>query len=476
VDRYLLGNPVRLSNTVRQRNADGTLTLVNPTTAVYTVLRPDGTTQTYSSPTSDGTGLLHQDLSDTADVTQLGVYQWKLKTTGAGAGTATGSFQIVESFALPDLEVWRPSRVQVAKYVPERTVAADQLSDFPLNDFTAATTPTADQADMHIDDAASWVALRVGTLDPSLYLDASADRGDPRRRNDRTVVPGPGRRHQHRAGAAGPGRCDGRTAGDRERGRQPRHLGPRPPVRLGVPGPCAVGRPPRPLVRRPRMTAPVPQYPQAEYIALTDTIHGQRRPGLPCRRSDLRLRGRAHPGGCRGRRRLQRGQPVDSNEAQALLKALAKVTGDSPVPALDQLRLAKEEEGAPEPGSVGAFDPSRHTVADVNAYLADQSDAEKARVIEAERSTQGRNGIIDGPHAKAAAAAPVSARCAERSRRPASDASARSGGSIAAGLTAQLALYHQSAVHRDLVVAYTKASRTTRPWSSSSTTRPSPNC
>jgi hypothetical protein len=174
VDRYLLGNPVRLSNTVRQRNADGTLTLVNPTTAVYTVLRPDGTTQTYSSPTSDGTGLLHQDLSDTADVTQLGVYQWKLKTTGAGAGTATGSFQIVESFALPDLEVWRPSRVQVAKYVPERTVAADQLSDFPLNDFTAATTPTADQADMHIDDAASWVALRVGTLDPSLYLDASA--------------------------------------------------------------------------------------------------------------------------------------------------------------------------------------------------------------------------------------------------------------------------------------------------------------
>jgi hypothetical protein len=100
---------------------------------------------------------------------------------------------------------------------------------------------------------------------------------------------------------------------------------------------------------------------------------------------------------------------ADSNEAQALLKALAKVTGDSPVPALDQLRLAKEEEGAPEPGSVGAFDPSRHTVADVNAYLADQSDAEKARVIEAERSTQGRNGIIDGPHAKAAAAAPVSA-------------------------------------------------------------------
>jgi hypothetical protein len=155
------------------------------------------------------------------------------------------------------------------------------------------------------------------------------------------------------------------------------------------------------------MTAPVPQYPQAEYIAL-DTIPVNGVPayhaGDPIFASAVeRIPAAVAEGdGCNV-------APVDSNEAQALLKALAKVTGDSPVPALDQLRLAKEEEGAPEPGSVGAFDPSRHTVADVNAYLADQSDAEKARVIEAERSTQGRNGIVDGPHAKAAAAAPVSA-------------------------------------------------------------------
>jgi hypothetical protein len=103
------------------------------------------------------------------------------------------------------------------------------------------------------------------------------------------------------------------------------------------------------------MTAPVPQYPQAEYIAL-DTIPVNGVPayhaGDPIFASAVeRIPAAVAEGdGCNV-------APVDSNEAQALLKALAKVTGDSPVPALDQLRLA----------------------------------------------------IIDGPHAKAAAAAPVSA-------------------------------------------------------------------
>jgi hypothetical protein len=99
--------------------------------------------------------------------------------------------------------------------------------------------------------------------------------------------------------------------------------------------------------------------------------------------------------------------PADSNAAQALLRSLAAVTGDSPVPALDQLRAAREAEGAPEPGSVGAFDPRQHTVADVNAYLAEQGDAEKARVIDAERASQGRQGIVAGPHATAAASVPA---------------------------------------------------------------------
>lgn len=144
----------------------------------------------------------------------------------------------------------------------------------------------------------------------------------------------------------------------------------------------------------------VPAYPQAEYVALQPINYGAvlaYHPGDPVYAGALDRLGVS----------VETGEvaPADSNEAQALLKAMAKVTGDSTVPALDQLRAAREEEGVPEPGSAGAFDPARHTVADVNAYLAEQPDVEKARVIAAERSTQGRNGIVDGPHAKAAASA-----------------------------------------------------------------------
>jgi hypothetical protein len=143
-------------------------------------------------------------------------------------------------------------------------------------------------------------------------------------------------------------------------------------------------------------------YPQAEYVALrTILVNGV--PGYhagdPVYASALERLGVSEEDGDVAL--------ADSNEAQALARAQAKVTGDSNVPQLDQLRAARDEEGVVEPGSVGAFDPSRHTVADVNAYLADQSDAEKARVIEAERSSQGRQGIVDGPHAKAAASAPA---------------------------------------------------------------------
>jgi hypothetical protein len=171
VDRYLSGQPVRINWTIRDV---ATGALVNPGAQTLTLLKPDASTSTYSTPGTTGTGLFFQDIPASPDLSQFGYYQWKVVSTGTGAGVTTGSFQVADSFALPDLEVWRPSRVQVAKYVPERTVAADQLSDFPLNDFTTATTPTAVQADMHIDDATAWLGLRVGTLAASLYADASA--------------------------------------------------------------------------------------------------------------------------------------------------------------------------------------------------------------------------------------------------------------------------------------------------------------
>lgn len=148
----------------------------------------------------------------------------------------------------------------------------------------------------------------------------------------------------------------------------------------------------------------VPQYPQAEYAALqTVNVNGVAayHSGDPVYATAVdRLV--EH-----GWATVDQFAAADSNEVQALLRAQAKVTGDSPVPALDQLRAARDEEGVVEPGSAGTFDPRQHTVADVNAYLADQSDAEKARVIEAERTSQGRNGIVDGPHAKAAAPVPA---------------------------------------------------------------------
>jgi hypothetical protein len=173
VDRYPVGQPIRLSTTV----ATITGVLANAGTLTLVVQKPDGTRQTYATPTNDATGLYHQDLP-TTDLAQTGDYQYEWVATGANAGVASGAFLVYDPFAntWPNGTAvpWRPSRVQVAKYVPDRTVPADQLSDAPLGDFTAATTPTATQADGHIDDACSWVALQTGTLTAAMYPDASA--------------------------------------------------------------------------------------------------------------------------------------------------------------------------------------------------------------------------------------------------------------------------------------------------------------
>jgi hypothetical protein len=102
LSRYWLGQPVRLSSTVRQLNVDGTTTLVNATTATYVVkiANADGTsttTGTYSSPANDGTGLYHQDVP-AADLTLTGHYQWTFTTTGPGAGVQVGDFDVADPF------------------------------------------------------------------------------------------------------------------------------------------------------------------------------------------------------------------------------------------------------------------------------------------------------------------------------------------------------------------------------------------
>jgi hypothetical protein len=99
VARYPLGQPIRLSTTVR----DVTGTLVNATTLTLTVklAQADGTwatTGTYASPVNDSTGTYHQDVP-AADLTQLGHYQYSWVATGTGAGvTPPAEFDVYDPF------------------------------------------------------------------------------------------------------------------------------------------------------------------------------------------------------------------------------------------------------------------------------------------------------------------------------------------------------------------------------------------
>lgn len=95
--RYLLGAPATITTTVRQRNTDGTYSLVTPTTLTLTVRRPDLSTQAYATPTVDGLGLYHQDVPAT-DLAQLGQYLYKWVSTGPGAGVIAGNFDVADPF------------------------------------------------------------------------------------------------------------------------------------------------------------------------------------------------------------------------------------------------------------------------------------------------------------------------------------------------------------------------------------------
>jgi len=98
VARYPIGQPVRVSTTVR----DVTGALVNATalTLLVKVRAADGTsttTGTYASPANDGTGLYHQDVP-AADLQTLGHYQYTWTATGTGAGVSFGDFDVFDPF------------------------------------------------------------------------------------------------------------------------------------------------------------------------------------------------------------------------------------------------------------------------------------------------------------------------------------------------------------------------------------------
>jgi hypothetical protein len=97
--RYPLGQPVRVSTTVR----DVTGTLVNATTLtlVVKITGADGTktiTGTYASPVNDSTGLYHQDIPVT-DLATVGHYQYAWTATGTGAGVSLpADFDVFDPF------------------------------------------------------------------------------------------------------------------------------------------------------------------------------------------------------------------------------------------------------------------------------------------------------------------------------------------------------------------------------------------
>jgi hypothetical protein len=122
LSRYPLGQPIRLSTTVR----DVTGTLVNPTTLTLLVklAQADGTqltTGTYSSPVNDGTGLLHQDIPVT-DLAAAGHYQYTWTATGTGAGVSFGEFDVFDPFETAVLPL---ADGKDALNIPQATTTSD---------------------------------------------------------------------------------------------------------------------------------------------------------------------------------------------------------------------------------------------------------------------------------------------------------------------------------------------------------------
>jgi hypothetical protein len=89
---------------VKQRNVDGTYSLVDAGSLTITVKLAAGdgtftTTGTYATPVHDSTGTYHQDVPVT-DLAALGHYQYAAVSTGTGAGVQTGDFDVFDPFEL----------------------------------------------------------------------------------------------------------------------------------------------------------------------------------------------------------------------------------------------------------------------------------------------------------------------------------------------------------------------------------------
>jgi hypothetical protein len=122
VSRYPLGQPIRVSTTVK----DVTGTLVNATTLTLLVkiAQADGTlltTGTYSSPANDSTGTYHQDIP-TADLASAGHYSYTWTATGTGAGVSFGEFDVFDPF---EVSVIPLQDAKDALNIPQSTTSSD---------------------------------------------------------------------------------------------------------------------------------------------------------------------------------------------------------------------------------------------------------------------------------------------------------------------------------------------------------------
>ncbi|MCA1570786.1 MAG: hypothetical protein LC798_10815 [Chloroflexi bacterium] len=104
-------------------------------------------------------------------LTAAGVWRGEFKATPIGGDEPFVLVVAADSTLLP----WAPTLTQVADYVPGRTRPASVGAvDAPLGTFTADTVPTGEQVARLAAAAAAHVAAAVGTVDPSLYVLASA--------------------------------------------------------------------------------------------------------------------------------------------------------------------------------------------------------------------------------------------------------------------------------------------------------------
>jgi hypothetical protein len=123
VSRYPLGQPIRLTTTVR--DVTGTLVNAGALTLLVKLAQADGTqltTGTYASPANDGTGLYHQDIPVT-DLTTAGHYQYTWTATGTGAGVSFGEFDVFD--ALAETSVLPLQDAKDALNIPQATTTFD---------------------------------------------------------------------------------------------------------------------------------------------------------------------------------------------------------------------------------------------------------------------------------------------------------------------------------------------------------------